>query len=94
MESSLVRAHVVIRGRVQMVGFREFARRHLQAAGLRGTVRNAPDGSVECVTEGPPDDVRGLIERLRVGPSHARVESVDVDYQPAVGDLPSFPVIA
>lgn len=94
MESSVVRAHVVVRGRVQMVGFREFVRRQLQAASLRGTVRNVPDGSLECVIEGPEAEVRTLIERLRIGPSHARVESVDVDYRPAVGDLPPFPVIA
>jgi len=94
MESTVVRAHVVVRGRVQMVGFREFVRRHVQAAGLRGTVRNAPDGTVECVIEGPKPDVTEVIGRLRIGPSHARVERVDVEYQPAVRDLPPYPVIA
>ena len=83
MESTVVRAHVVVRGRVQMVGFREFVRRHVQAAGLRGTVRNAPDGTVECV-----------IEQLHAGPSHARVDRVDVEYEPAVGGLPPITVTA
>ena len=92
MESSAVRARVVVRGRVQMVGFREFALRHARAAGLRGTVRNAPDGSLECVIEGPETDVARVIDKLRTGPPHARVDRVDVEYAPAVGDLPPVTV--
>ena len=92
MEYSAVRARAVVRGRVQMVGFRQFARRHARAVGLRGTVRNLPDGTVECVIEGPEPDVERFIEQLRTGPSHAQVDQVDVAYEPAVGDLPPVTV--
>jgi acylphosphatase len=74
---SVVR-HVVIRGRVQAVGFRawtEFtARRH----GLEGWVRNRRDGSVEATFVGPRDAVEAMIADCRRGPSSARVDAVDV----------------
>ena len=92
MGSSVVRAHVVVRGRVQMVGFREFVRRRARAASLHGTVRNAPDGTVEAVLEGPELEVKRLIDLVRVGPPAARVERVDVEYQSAAGDLPPITV--
>ena len=41
-----------VRGRVQGVGFRFFAERAARELGVRGWVRNLPDGSVETVVEG------------------------------------------
>jgi acylphosphatase len=75
-----------------MVGFRAFVAGH--AGGLNGTVANRPDGSVECVVEGPADAVDHLVDLLRRGPSHARVDEVDVLREPYRGDLPPFVVTA
>lgn len=75
-----------VRGRVQMVGFRAFVLEH--GAGLHGTVANRPDGTVECVAEGRRQQVDRLIGLLRQGPTHARVEAVDVQVEPVRGDLP------
>jgi acylphosphatase len=86
------RVRATVRGRVQMVGFRAFVAHH--ADGLNGTVANRPDGSVECVLEGPADEVERLVDRLRDGPAHARVEAVDVIREPYRGDLPPFAVRA
>ena len=85
-----MRARAVVRGRVQMVGFRAFVARH--AHGLRGTVRNLRDGSVEAVVEGPPDEVQRVLHVIGQGPSHARVDAVDVEYLPVHGDLPPMRV--
>lgn len=70
----------VIEGRVQGVGFRWFVVRNARDLGVRGTVRNRPDGAVEAVLqadEAAPVDT--LIDRLRQGPPGARVASVDVE---------------
>ncbi len=75
-----------------MVGFRAFVAHH--ARGLKGTVANRPDGSVECVVEGPEEAVERIVDLLRQGPSHARVEAVDVLREPCRGDLPPFSVRA
>jgi acylphosphatase len=72
-----MRMHVVVKGRVQGVGFRWFVREAALELELAGWVRNRPDGGVEIAADG--DDVR--IERFRVllreGPPHAMVASVD-----------------
>ncbi len=77
-----------------MVGFRAYVQRHAGQLGLRGTVRNRADGSLECVVEGPKDQVEHMIALLQHGPSHARVDNVDVDYSSAAGDLPRMTVSA
>jgi acylphosphatase len=84
--SEQVRVRATVRGRVQMVGFRAFVMHH--GAGLHGTVANRPDGSLECVVEGPKEDVDRLLGLLREGPTHAAVESVDLLVEPSRGDLP------
>ena len=57
----------VVHGRVQMVGFRAFVIHHAGDAGLSGTVRNEPDGTVEAVLEGPRSEVERMLELLRRG---------------------------
>jgi acylphosphatase len=84
------RVRATVRGRVQMVGFRAFVADH--ARGLNGTIANRPDGSVECVVEGPADAVDHLVGLLHDGPAYARVEAVDVLREPYRGDLPPFVV--
>ena len=92
MGSELVRVRAVVHGRVQMVGFRAFVMRHAGDAGLAGTVRNEPDGTVETVVEGPRSEVERMLDLLRQGPSHARVERVDVEYSAPTGNLPAMMV--
>lgn len=71
---------VVIRGRVQGVGFRWFVVRNARALGVGGSVKNRPDGSVEAILKADrPGAVEALIERMREGPSAARVEEIDVE---------------
>ena len=45
--------HLRIQGRAQGVWFRESMRREAERLGVTGWVRNAPDGSVEAVVQGP-----------------------------------------
>jgi acylphosphatase len=92
MAEPVVRVRAVVHGRVQMVGFRAFVITHADDAGLSGTVRNQPDGTVEAVLEGPGPDVDRMLGLLRQGPSHARVERVDVEYSAPTGKLPAMMV--
>jgi acylphosphatase len=66
-----------VRGSVQGVGFRFFARRTALSLGLRGYVRNLADGSVEALAEGPGADLETLLSALRRGPAGARVDDVE-----------------
>jgi acylphosphatase len=73
--SSAIR-QVIVRGRVQGVGYRAWVEHQARAHDLEGWVRNLRDGSVEALFAGPPDVVSEMIERCRRGPSSARVEAV------------------
>ena len=83
----------IITGRVQGVGFRWFTRQAATALGLRGTVRNAADGSVEVVAEGPADRLAELERRLRQGPRGAVVESIGEATVPDGGLPEPFAII-
>jgi acylphosphatase len=72
-----------IEGRVQGVGFRYFTRRTARGLGIRGQVRNLPDGSVEAIAEGSPEALEALERRLRAGPPGARVDEVKIQEESA-----------
>jgi acylphosphatase len=74
----VIRNRVVVSGRVQGVFFRDTCRRIATAHGLAGWVRNLPDGRVEAVFEGPPDDVHRMVDWTRHGPDSAVVADVTV----------------
>ena len=69
--------HVVIRGRVQAVGYRAWTEYEAGERGLDGWVRNRRDGTVEAVFAGPADAVAAMIEACRQGPPGARVDAID-----------------
>jgi acylphosphatase len=75
----IVARRILIGGRVQGVGFRMFAADRAAAEGVRGYARNLPDGRVEAVIEGDDEAVDRVELALRRGPSHAQVESFDVE---------------
>jgi acylphosphatase len=75
-----VKAHVFFSGRVQGVFFRAFTRDNARKLGVRGWVRNLPDGRVEAVFEGPKDKVEKLIYLCRYEHPHARVDDVEIEY--------------
>ena len=70
------RLHVWVRGRVQGVFFRDSTRRAAVGLGLRGWVRNLPDGRVEAVFVGDEAACKKALEFVRRGPPHARVDEV------------------
>jgi len=72
-----MRCHVVVRGRVQGVGFRWFVREEARRLNVAGWVRNRADGCVEVAAEGTNDSIDALRRALEEGPPGATVASVD-----------------
>ena len=95
MTQPTVRMRVLVRGRVQMVGYRMFAEREAARLGaVHGTVRNLPDGAtVEVVAEGNRAALETLLAELRVGPSHAIVRDLEVTWNEASGEFGSFDTV-
>ena len=78
--------HLIVRGRVQGVGFRMWIEDLAERLGLEGWVRNRRDGSVEAVFGGPEATVADMIAVCRRGPPGAYVEAVD-EREGSAGDL-------
>lgn len=76
MSQRIVR--IVVRGRVQGVGFRAFVAREAGRRGVSGWVRNCRDGAVEAVFEGNETGVEEMLAQCRRGPIAARVDAWDV----------------
>jgi acylphosphatase len=67
---------VMIRGRVQGVGYRAWVEHTASTSGLEGWVRNRRDGSVEALFAGPPKLVADMVALCRHGPPSSHVDSV------------------
>jgi acylphosphatase len=74
----LVARRYLIGGRVQGVGFRYFTVAAAAREGVRGWVRNLPDGRLEVAAEGDAEAVDRFERALRHGPPGARVDDMDV----------------
>lgn len=77
-----------ITGTVQGVGFRWWTRKVARTNDLRGTVRNASDGSVEIEAEGDPAALDAFERELSAGPPTASVEAVRNE-EPGEDPLPA-----
>ncbi len=86
------RLHISIYGRVQGVGYRYFAQNIARGMGLAGWTRNRPDGTVEVVAEGEEDVLKTFLSYLEEGPSMARVDRIDAEWQIASGEFRDFKV--
>jgi acylphosphatase len=87
-EQEQVRLTAWVRGHVQGVGFRWWARARALEFGLVGTATNLDDGRVEVVAEGPEAACRRLLALLAGGPG--QVAFVADRWGPARGDLSGF----
>lgn len=70
--------HLVVRGRVQGVGYRNYIEYKANQLGIKGWVRNRHDGSVEAVVQGTLTKVAEIIECAKRGPRAAEVASVEI----------------
>ena len=75
--SDRVVRHVIIKGRVQGVGFRYWTEQQALMRGLEGFVRNRRDGSVEALFRGSAKAVTKILEVCRRGPPGSLVASVE-----------------
>lgn len=85
-----VRAHVIVSGRVQGVYYRYATREEAAMRGIRGWVRNLPDGRVEAVFEGEKEIVDQMIDFCQCGPANAKVSSVEVTWEEYTGEFKDF----
>ena len=86
------RVQLVIQGSVQGVFFRANTKKYAESFALHGFVTNQSDGSVKVVAEGPEEKLSDLIDWCKHGPSPARVDSVDIQWEASIGEFSSFDI--
>ena len=87
------RLHLIIKGRVQGVGFRYYTYQIGMTLLLKGWVRNRFSGNVEVLAEGPKDRLNLLLREIRKGPPYSQVNDIDITWSDPVGDLPAFTIL-
>jgi acylphosphatase len=83
----MIARQLVIRGRVQGVGYRMAMTGAAVALGVAGWVRNRRDGTVEALVQGDAAAVERLLAWCRRGPPGARVTAIatrTLDADPAL----------
>ena len=76
---------VIIHGKVQGVNFRFATYEKALQFNLTGWVKNVAGRKVEALFEGEEEDLKEMLEFVKVGPQTARVTAVEEDYR----DLPA-----
>ena len=66
-------------GKVQGVFFRASTKETADELGIKGMVRNEPDGSVYIEAEGEDETLIRFMEWCKKGPRMARVERCEID---------------
>jgi acylphosphatase len=74
-----VAVRVRVKGLVHGVSYRASMAQVAADVGVKGWVRNVPDGSVEAYLEGDEKNLKRVLDWARLGPSQARVDRVDVE---------------
>ncbi|MCD4853166.1 acylphosphatase [Arthrobacter sp. AK01] len=93
MTDETVRLTARVTGVVQGVGFRYWTARKADELGVKGTVRNNHDGSVELVAEGTVSDVEHLVTWLQSSLAPGRVADVDFRVSEATGEFDTFRIV-
>ena len=84
--------HAIFSGRVQGVGFRFFVEKKAKQLGVKGFVRNLPDGTVEVLAEGSEDILKKFLEEIKDGPPLAKVDNIKVEFLDKEGGFSDFEI--
>jgi len=87
------KARVIISGRVQGVGFRQYIRTVAHELGLTGWVKNNSLGTVEAFIEGSSEGIELFLHACKKGPSFAKVERVSETIFQGEAEFNNFSVL-
>jgi acylphosphatase len=73
---------LIVEGRVQGVGFRNFAYNRALKYNINGYVKNTFDGNVEIICTGESNDIDKFIAEIRKGPSFSFISNIKINETP------------
>lgn len=71
--------HILIKGRVQGVGFRHYILVLAENLGVIGWARNLKDGRVEAIIQGPKHVLEEFLQEIKLGTKKSNIESMDIN---------------
>jgi acylphosphatase len=83
---------LLIKGRVQGVGYRVSAAEKARQLDLVGWVRNLADGRVELCIEGEQEPLQQMIDWARQGPRFAEVTHIDLSEKDSISGFLNFDI--
>jgi acylphosphatase len=84
--------HIIFAGRVQGVGFRKFVKKKADEMGVKGFVRNLPDGTVEVLAEADEETLKKFFKTIENGPPLASVNGVRYEFLEKEGGYDEFKI--
>jgi acylphosphatase len=81
-----------VKGRVQMVMFRDFVKRKAIRFNLKGIVKNLENGSVLIIAQGPKGDLEVFLKIIEKGSLASRINSIEVDWREPGEQYESFEI--
>ncbi len=84
--------YILISGKVQGVGFRNFTQRNAKQLGVNGYAMNLSNGKVEVVAEADKTQLDALVKLLKQGPRFAHVDALNIDERPFTGEYETFEI--
>ena len=88
----IVEMHAIVHGRVQGVFFRATTQDYAREFGVKGTVKNLSDGTVEIYAQGKRETLDRLISRLKSDAGPGYVESCSVEFYKPITQYEDFSV--
>jgi len=87
------RAEIIIYGRVQKAGYRDFIDEIAFNLNLNGHVKNLDDGTVQIICEGEEDSIKELLDKINITQYPIRVKNIDVVYKKLTDEYRTFEII-
>ena len=87
------RLECIVKGRVQLVTFRDFTKRKARRFEVVGTVENLSDGTVKVVAEGEEEKLTDFLSLLKKGPTFARVDDVLIEWKDPAEKFKTFEIL-
>lgn len=86
-------AHIFVMGFIQGVGFRRYIKKKALSLGLKGWIKNLPDGRVEILAQGSKEDIAKLIKIAEKGNIFSFIKGVVVDWQKDEENFSDFEIL-
>jgi len=85
---------IIVRGRVQGVGYRWFVKRQADLFGITGYVKNQVNGSVLIIAQGYEEQLDAFIRVVKKGPDFALITSAEINLLTSATEYKDFLIAA